>query len=151
MRQYSRVIIAFAILLSGLALVPQMSLLGGTVSWQRFIGGYGDVVFVERARYDDDDDLLEVRATSSSGEQATLSVYETSTNELIGTLTYDSGNEHRGEFSWPRNPEVVTVRSSLGGESTVLVAGDSGPPPTVVPDGQEELYFPIILSSGTTP
>jgi hypothetical protein len=133
MRQYSRIIIALAILLSGVALVPQMNVLGGTVTWQRFIGGYGDVVVVTRARYDDDDTELEVRATSSSGGQATLTVYETSTNQLIGTLTFEGDDEYRGEFLWPRNPQVVTVRSTLGGESTVLVTDGSEGPPTVTP------------------
>ncbi|HEX8683386.1 MAG TPA: hypothetical protein VF707_13790, partial [Ardenticatenaceae bacterium] len=102
MRNYNRILIALAILLSGLVLFPQVTLLGGTVNWQRFQGIYGDTVTVTRARYDDDDQELEVRATSSSA-QATLSVYETSTGQFIGTLT-NEGDDHRGEFNWPRDP-----------------------------------------------
>ncbi|HEX8430925.1 MAG TPA: hypothetical protein VF625_06535 [Longimicrobium sp.] len=131
MRNYNRILIALAILLSGLVLFPQVTLLGGTVNWQRFQGIYGDTVTVTRARYDDDDQELEVRATSSSA-QATLSVYETSTGQFIGTLT-NEGDEHRGEFQWPRDPGTITVRSSLGGHSTVLVQDGSGDPPTVTP------------------
>jgi hypothetical protein len=131
MRNYNRILIALAILLSGLVLFPQVTLFGGTVNWQRFQGIYGDTVTVTRARYDDDDQELEVRATSSSS-QATLSVYETSTGQFIGTLT-DEGDEHRGEFNWPRDPGTITVRSSLGGHSTVLVQDGSGDPPTVTP------------------
>lgn len=136
MAKYSRLLIAFTILLSGLALIPQINLFAGAVSWQRFVGGYEDIVFVTRARYDDDfsggGGELEVRATSSAGGAAVLSVYRTSDNFFIGTLTFE-GSDHRGEFNISPNPQVITVRSSLGGYSTVLVTDDSGPPPTVTP------------------
>lgn len=130
MKQYSRILIAIVILLSGLALIPQAGLFAGVVRWQRFAGGYEDVVTVTRARYRDNE--LEVRAISSSGGLATLTVYRTSDNAFIGTLQFE-GDDHRGEFPLGSNPQVITVRSSLGGESTVLVQDGSGVPVTVTP------------------
>lgn len=130
MKRYSRILIALAILLSGLALIPQTDMFAGVVRWQRFAGGYEDVVTVTRARYRDNE--LEVRAISSSGGAATLTVYRTSDNAFIGTLTFE-GDDHRGEFPLGSNPQVITVRSSLGGESTVLVQDGSGIPVTVTP------------------
>jgi hypothetical protein len=132
MARYSRIFIALAILLSGLALIPQAGFFAGVVRWQRFAGGYEDVVTVTRARYRSDDNELEVRAISSAGGLATLSVYRTSDNAFIGTLQFE-GSDHRGEFIISPNPQVITVRSSLGGESTVLVLDGSGVPPTVTP------------------
>lgn len=130
MKRYHRAIIALAILLSGLSLVPQISLLAGNFSWQRYVGLYEDFVMVTRARYDDGE--LEVRASSSSGGAATLQIFVAQTNQYIGTLTFE-GDEHRGEFPWPNNPHAITVQSSLGGSSTVLVTDGSGIPPTVTP------------------
>ncbi len=130
MKRFSRIFIALALLLSGLALIPQTDMFAGVVRWQRFAGGYEDVVTVTRARYQNGE--LEVRAISSSGGLATLTVYRTSDNAFIGTLTFE-GDEHRGEFPLATNPQVITVRSSLGGESTVLVQGGSGIPITVTP------------------
>jgi len=127
--QYGRAAVALAILLSGLALLAQMPLLAGTVSWQRFADAYKDMVVVTRAEWRANDNELRVRATTSAGANAVLSVYETSTGRKIGDLSHQGGNEHRGELSWARNPVVITVRSSQGGEATVLVTGDS--PPTV--------------------
>jgi hypothetical protein len=130
MARYSRILIALTILLSGLALIPQAGIFAGVVRWQRFAGGYEDVITVTRARYRDNE--LEVRAISSSGGLATLSVYRTSDNSFIGTLQFE-GEDHRGEFNMGSNPQVITVRSSLGGESTVLVQDGSGVPVTVTP------------------
>ncbi len=132
MARYNRIFIALAILLSGLALIPQAGFFAGVVRWQRFAGGYEDVITVTRARYRSDDNELEVRAISSAGGLATLSVYRTSDNAFIGTLQFE-GSDHRGEFIISPNPQVITVRSSLGGESTVLVLDGSGVPPTVTP------------------
>jgi hypothetical protein len=59
--------------------------------------------------------LGEASGTNSS---ATLNVYVTSTNELIGTLRNEGGGRYRGDFSWPSNPQGITVRSSAGGSAT---------------------------------
>jgi len=74
-----------------------------------------DTVSIARAEYDSDKRQLRVEATSSSSG-ATLQVYVSATNELIGTLSAG-----RGEFSWPSNPQNVTVKSSLGGSATRTV------------------------------
>jgi len=57
---------------------------------------------------------LRVEATGSNAS-AILTVYVTSTNTLIGTLRNEGGGRYRGDFSWPTNPQNITVRSSLGG------------------------------------
>ncbi len=130
MTRYSRIIVALVIVLSGVALIPQVGIFAGVVSWQRFAGGYEDVVTVSRARYRDGE--LEVRANSTAGGAPTLTVYRTADNAFIGTLVYN-GSEHRGEFNVGSDPHVITVRSSLGGYSTVLTWDESDPPITVTP------------------
>src|SRR5688572_9571911 len=79
-----------------------------------------DIVSIQLAEYSAGNDELRVEATGSNGS-ATLSVYVTSTNTLIGTLTNEGGGRYRGEFSWPTNPQNVTVRSSLGGSASRTV------------------------------
>lgn len=117
MNQYSRLFIALLLLLSGFMLVPQTHLFAGVVSWQRFAGGYEDQVTITLARYVtsfEGGGNLEVHATNTAGGNATLMVYRTSDNSFIGNLTYN-GTDHRGTFTLPSNPNVITVRSSLGG------------------------------------
>jgi hypothetical protein len=74
-----------------------------------------DSVSITRAECDGGKKQLRVEASSSSSS-ATLEVYVSATNELIGTL---SGG--KGEFSWPTNPQSITVQSSLGGSATKTV------------------------------
>ena len=74
-----------------------------------------DTVSISRAQYDGAKRILRVDATSSAAG-ATLRVYSTSTNTLIGTLSAG-----RGEFSVTSNPQSITVRSSLGGSATRTV------------------------------
>lgn len=74
-----------------------------------------DTVTISRAEYDEDKQELRVEAASSESG-ATLWVYETATDALIGTLS-----DGRGEFSWPHHPAEVTVRSDLGGAATTTV------------------------------
>lgn len=147
MARYSRILIALTILLSGLALIPQAGIFAGVVRWQRFAGGYEDVVTVTRARYRDNE--LEVRAISSSSGLATLTVYRTSDNSFIGTLQFE-GEDHRGEFNMGSNPQVITVRSSLGGESTVVVQSGSGVPVTVTPSITATLGAPTNTPTSTS-
>jgi MYXO-CTERM domain-containing protein len=123
MNRHSRILIALFILLSGLALVPQINLYAGVVSWQRFAGGYEDVVTVTLVRYLDNATAggnLEVRATNTAGGNATLTVWRASDNAFIGTMTY-TGSDHYGLFAQEDNPEFITVRSSAGGSTTVPV------------------------------
>lgn len=75
-----------------------------------------DTVTISRAEYDSGNRELRVEATSNTSG-ATLRCYVTSTGELIGTLSGGSGR-----FSWPTNPQNITVRSSLGGSATRTVS-----------------------------
>jgi hypothetical protein len=73
-----------------------------------------DTVSIQLAEYDAGKDELRVEATGSNAS-ATLQVYVTSTNTLIGTLRNEGGGRYRAELSWPTNPQNITVSSSLGG------------------------------------
>jgi hypothetical protein len=77
-------------------------------------------VSITRAEYSTGNRELRVAATSSNGS-AVLRAYVTATNELIGTLTNNGGGRYEGRFSWPTNPQNITVRSSLGGAATRAV------------------------------
>jgi hypothetical protein len=83
--------------------------------------GGADTVSITRAEYDTGNRRLRVEATSTRST-ATLRVFVTSTNQLIGTLSNDGGGRFRGEFSWPSNPQSITVRSNFGGQATRTVA-----------------------------
>jgi hypothetical protein len=78
-----------------------------------------DTVTITLARYRLSTKRLSVQATSTNAA-ATLRVYVTSTGQLIGTLTNNAG-KYSGQFKWPTNPQNITVRSSLGGSSSVTV------------------------------
>jgi hypothetical protein len=79
-----------------------------------------DTVSIQLAEYSAGNAELRVEATGSN-TSATLRVYVTSTNTLIGTLNNEGGGRYRGEFSWPTNPQNITVRSSLGGSASRTV------------------------------
>ncbi len=79
-----------------------------------------DTVSIQLAEYSAGNAELRVEATSSSST-ATLQVYVTSTNTLIGTLRNEGGGRYRGDFSWSTNPQSITVRSNLGGQATRTV------------------------------
>jgi hypothetical protein len=74
-------------------------------------------VTITRAEYSSGGRELRVEATSTNSS-AVLRVYVTSTNELIGTLSNNGGGRYAGRFTWPSNPQNVTVRSSLGGSAS---------------------------------
>jgi hypothetical protein len=76
-----------------------------------------DTLSIQVAEYSAGNDELRVEATSSNSS-ATLSVYVTSTNTLIGTLRNEGGGRYRAEFSWPTNPQNITIRSSQGGSAS---------------------------------
>ena len=82
--------------------------------------GGADTVSITRAEYDTSNRRLRVEATSTRST-ATLRVFVTSTNQLIGTLSNDGGGRYRGEFSWSVNPQSITVRSNFGGQATRTV------------------------------
>ena len=76
-----------------------------------------DTVAIQVAEYTGWRDELHVEATSTSAS-ATLQVFVTSTNQLIGTLRNDGGGRYSGTFSWSTNPQNITVRSNLGGSAS---------------------------------
>lgn len=79
-----------------------------------------DTVAIQQADYFGNKDALRVAATST-GSTATLQVYVTSTGELIGTVKHYDGNRYSGQFTWPVNPQNITVRSSPCGSATSVV------------------------------
>jgi len=82
--------------------------------------GGPDTVSITRAEYDTGQRRLRIEATSTRSN-ATLQAFVTSNNQLIGTLSNDGGGRYRGEFSWPVNPQNITVRSNFGGQATRAV------------------------------
>jgi hypothetical protein len=79
-----------------------------------------DTASITRAEYTASKKELRVEATSTS-PSATLWVFVTATNQLIGTLTNNGGGKYSGQFSWPTNPQIITVKSSLGGSASKAV------------------------------
>jgi len=79
-----------------------------------------DTISIQLAEYSAGNAQLRVEATGSNASAA-LSVYVTSTNTLIGTLRNDGSGRYRADFSWPTNPQNITVRSSLGGSASRTV------------------------------
>ena len=79
-----------------------------------------DTVTIQRAEYTVSRKQLRVEATSSQST-ATLNVYTTTTNQLIGKLGSTRNGRYSGTFTWPSNPGQITVRSTLGGAATRTV------------------------------
>jgi hypothetical protein len=82
--------------------------------------GGADTVSITRAEYETGNRRLRVEATSTRST-ATLQMFVTSSGQLIGTLSNNGGGRYRGEFSWPVNPQSITVRSNFGGQATRAV------------------------------
>jgi hypothetical protein len=82
--------------------------------------GGTDTVTITRAEYDSGNRRLRVEATSTRANAA-LQAFVTSSGQLIGTLSNDGGGRYRGEFTWPVNPQSITVRSNFGGQATRAV------------------------------
>ncbi len=130
MRKSQRLACAGAILMVGVLLGAFAGFPAEALRWERFSDAYEDRVVVTRAEYDSDDNELRIRADSSSGTSV-LSVYDR-VGALIGVLARQDATRHEGRFDLASNPQVITVRSSEGGQATVLVIGDD--PPTVTPE-----------------
>ena len=79
-----------------------------------------DTVAIQQADYVTNQHALRVAATST-GSTAALQVFVTSTGELIGRLKHYDGNRYSGQFTWPVNPQNISVRSSLCGSATRAV------------------------------
>jgi photosystem II stability/assembly factor-like uncharacterized protein len=80
-----------------------------------------DTVGVQRAEYTGTKKALRVEAASTSAA-ATLKVYVTATDALIGTLTNNGGGRYAGQLTCATNPQNITVRSSAGGSATKAVS-----------------------------
>jgi hypothetical protein len=89
-----------------------------------------DAVEVLSAVYTNGNHLLKVRVgdsiKSSARNAPILSVYVTSTNTLIGTMSGDIDGSYIGSFTLATNPQVITVRSNKGGtaDSPVVIGRD---------------------------
>ena len=79
-----------------------------------------DTVTVTQAQYSSRAKQLKVQATSTS-TSATLRVYKTLTNTLIGKLTNIGGGKYSGQFPLAANPQNITVKSSQGGSASKAV------------------------------
>ncbi|MFJ6280637.1 putative Ig domain-containing protein [Arthrobacter subterraneus] len=80
-----------------------------------------DTVSIQRADYAASKRTLGVEARSTNSS-ATLRVFKTSTNELIGTLRNEGGGRYRATFSnVASNPGNITVKSSAGGTASINV------------------------------
>ncbi len=79
-----------------------------------------DTVAIQTAKYFAVTKALKVVATSTD-PTATLQVFATATDELIGTLKNMGGGQYRKTFSWPTNPQNITVKSSSGGSDSKRV------------------------------
>jgi hypothetical protein len=77
-------------------------------------------VAITKAEYQAGSRKLKVEATSTLAT-ATLQVFVTSSNQLIGTLSNKGGGRFGGEFTQSVNPQSVTVKSSSGGSATLAV------------------------------
>ena len=82
-------------------------------------GATTDTVTVSGAIYTTARKQLQVQA-STTATSATLQVFVTSTDTLIGTLTKKSRG-YSGKFSWSVNPVNITVKSSAGGSAARAV------------------------------
>jgi len=82
--------------------------------------GGADTVSITRAEYEAGNRRLRVEATSTRST-ATLQAFVTSSGQLIGTLSNQGGGRYRSEFTWPVNPQSITVRSNFGGQATRTV------------------------------
>jgi hypothetical protein len=79
-----------------------------------------DTVAIQQVDYFVNRRELKIIATSTNSA-ATLQAYVASTGLSIGTLTHYDGTRYSGRFTWPVNPQNITVRSSLCGSATNAV------------------------------
>ena len=80
-----------------------------------------DKISLTRVEYTASKKELRVEGTGSN-TSATLKLYVTSTDALIGTLRNEGGGKYSGQFIVSTNPVNVTAKSSLGGVASKSVA-----------------------------
>lgn len=81
-----------------------------------------DSVAITNARWDKG--LLTIEATSTN-PNAILSVY-TQSGGFMFTLTNEGGGRYFDQRGWVTNPQVITVRSNLGGSATATLSTGGG-------------------------
>ncbi len=82
-----------------------------------------DTVNIIKAQYVTSLMQLSVQATDTS-DSATLTVSQTNSGRIIGTLVNRGGGNYLGKFNGipnPRNPRKITVTSDMGGSDTARV------------------------------
>ena len=79
-----------------------------------------DTVKIQRAEYQQSKGVLRVDATDTE-PAATLRVYVTATDALVGTLKNNGSGRFSASLPWPTNPVDITVRSSFGGSASKAV------------------------------
>jgi beta-propeller repeat-containing protein len=80
-----------------------------------------DTIRILRAEYQRSKAVLRVDANGTD-PAASLRVYVTATDALVGTLKSNGNGRFSGSLSWPTYPANITVRSSSGGSATSAVA-----------------------------
>jgi len=78
-----------------------------------------ETLTITGAQYNTARQILQVKATDSNAA-ATLQVYVTLTDTLIGSLRKNATG-YVGKFTWPTNPVSITVKSSLGATASANV------------------------------
>ncbi|HEY3602927.1 MAG TPA: plastocyanin/azurin family copper-binding protein [Chthoniobacterales bacterium] len=79
-----------------------------------------DTVVITRAQYLISSSQLTVQATDSN-DTATLTVSQTRTGTIIGTLINKGGGNYSGKFTGITNPQNITVTSNFGGSASARV------------------------------
>lgn len=79
-----------------------------------------ETITIQTADYFQSQRQLTVLARDTT-QFATLKVFVSSNNKLIGTLTNNHDGTYSGTFSFPRNPVRITIRSSLGASASADV------------------------------
>ena len=79
-----------------------------------------DTIKIQRAEYQRSKASLRVDATGTE-PTATLRVYVTSTDALVGTLKNNGGGRFSASLPWPTRPANITVRSNFGGSASSAV------------------------------
>lgn len=64
--------------------------------------------------------LCAFQVNASDRRSQTLTVFLTSTSQVIGTMS--GAGTSKGQFAWPVNPEKITIASSLGWSATAWEA-----------------------------
>jgi hypothetical protein len=93
---------------------------GITKSAELNVMSNSDSVAIDQATYFTGKRELRLNARSSAAS-ATLRVYVTSSDALIGTMRNLGAGNYSGALAWPVDPANITVRSSSCGTASAVV------------------------------